>query len=147
MIEVIKSTLMVLVCSMLFAPLAIAEKQEVTVECFKTKHRDDPGASNTCRVEKDFFLPLTQNVILECDSYVDFYNRAGYTAYAGLAIKVGKTTKQRTSKRGPDSEPEKDRTKLSVYWDGEIRRGVHRLICAQENHRGDCLQTQMCIYY
>ena len=147
MIEVIKYFFIVLVCSLLFVPSAVAQKQEVTAECFKSMHRDNPGTTDACRVEKDFFLPQTQNVILECESYVDFDNRAGYTAYAGLALKVGKTTKQRTSKRGPDSEPAKDRTRLSVYWDGEIRRGVHRLICEQENYRGDCLQTQMCIYY
>ena len=147
MFDVIKTVFIVLICSLLFAPMSYAERQDVTTECFKTKHRDDPGSANACRVEKDFFLPQDQNVILECDSFVDFDDRADYRAYAGLALKVGKTTKQRMSRRGPDSEPKKDRTKLSVYWDGEIARGVHRFSCAQENQYGDGLQTQMCIHY
>ena len=145
--NIIKSIFIVILGSLLLLPSAYAQRQDVTVDCFKSKHRDDPVAGNACRVEKDLFIVRTQNVIIECDSFVDFDDRAGYTAFAQVAIQVGDTTKRRESTRGPDSEPQQERTKLSVYWDGEITRGVHRFSCGQQNQHGNCLQTKMCIYY
>ncbi len=142
-----KSIFLAILASLLFVPVVEAQKSEVKTECFKTKHRDDQGAGNACRVVQDLFISQTQNVIIECDSFVDFDDRAGYTAFAQVSVQVGDTTKRRESARGPDREPDKERSKLSVYWDGEITRGVHRFSCAQQNQYADCLQTRMCIYY
>ncbi len=147
MTTTIKSIFIMLLSSLLVMPTASAERRDVTPECFKTQHRDDKTEGNACRVVKDLFITQTQNVIIECDSFVDFDDRAGYTAFAQVAVQVGDTTKRRESARGPDREPDKQRTRLSVYWDGEITRGVHRFSCAQENQYADCLQTRMCIYY
>ncbi len=142
-----KSIFIVTLASLLAMPAVDAQQSEVRTECFKSKHRDDQAAGSACRVVKDLFINQTQNVIIECDSFVDFDDRAGYTALAQVAVQVGDTTKRRESARGPDREPEKERSKLSVYWDGEITRGVHRFSCAQDNQYGDCLQTRMCIHY
>ena len=147
MINIVKYIFIILVCSLLLAPSANAENRDVKVDCFTSKHRNDPNVENACRIEKDLFINRTQNVVLECDSFVDFDDRAGFRAYAQLSLQVGSVTKQRTSKRGPDSEPQKNRTKLSIYWDGEVNRGVQRFSCSQENQYGVCLQTRMCIYH
>jgi hypothetical protein len=147
MTRIAQSIFIVLACSLLLPPSSYAQKRDVKVECFKTKHRDDPAGVNACRVQQDLYIPQTQNVILECESFVDFQDAVDYRAYAELSLQVGNVTKQRTRRSGPDSEPQKERSKLSVYWDGEISRGVQRFSCQQENQYGDCLQTRMCVYY
>ena len=79
----------VLVGSLLLMPSANAQKQGVKIECFKSKQRGDPVEGNACRVEKDLFMVQTQNVIIECDSFVDFDDRLNQSIMDSSRIHQG----------------------------------------------------------